>query len=129
MNPIVVVAAYDFGTTYSGYAFSFYDKVMAIRYQQTWEGAPKELMSQKTATSLLLNPQGEFDKFGYEAETKYAELAAEVKHEGWRLFRQFKMLLHNNKVRFRTLTTRVTIIRDLNMQRDLYTETSISCHL
>jgi len=89
-----VVAAFDFGTTYSGYAFSFYDYPMAVRSKlQDWKGAPL-----KTSTCLLLNPEGQFDTFGYEAEAKYANLANEQTHTGWRLFRQFKMMLHNNTV-------------------------------
>lgn len=93
-----LVGAFDFGTTYSGYAFSFYDKPIAVRSNQEWENAPEEVVSMKTATCLLLNPGGEFDKFGYDAEVKYTALANKEEHIGWRLFRQFKMMLHNNKV-------------------------------
>ncbi|XP_052819973.1 heat shock 70 kDa protein 12A-like [Mya arenaria] len=48
---------------------------------------------------------GEFDRFGFEAEDKYASLAEDDEHNGWRLFRRFKMVLHNNK----RLTKDVTV--------------------
>ncbi|XP_052778665.1 heat shock 70 kDa protein 12B-like [Mya arenaria] len=55
-------------------------------------------------TSVLLNPKGEFDSFGFEAEDSYASKAEDDKHEGWRLFRRFKMILHNNKELSRATT-------------------------
>ncbi|XP_052819947.1 heat shock 70 kDa protein 12B-like [Mya arenaria] len=60
-------------------------------------GGAARLVSLKTPTSVLLNPEGEFDKFGFEAEDKYATLAEDDEHHGWRLFRRFKMVLHNNE--------------------------------
>ncbi|XP_052819958.1 heat shock 70 kDa protein 12A-like [Mya arenaria] len=95
----LLVAAFDFGTTYSGYAYSFQDDPNKIQTNQNWYagGGASRLVSLKTPTSVLLNPDGEFDKFGFEAEDKYAILAEEDKHHSWRLFRRFKMVLHNNK--------------------------------
>jgi hypothetical protein len=91
------VAAFDFGTTYSGYAFSFRgDKPMDIRASQDWTYGYS--VPSKTATSVLLNPSKEFDSFGFEAEDKYLGLTEEDKHKGWLLFRRFKMILHNKKV-------------------------------
>ncbi|XP_052760567.1 heat shock 70 kDa protein 12A-like [Mya arenaria] len=95
----LLVAAFDFGTTYSGYAFSFRDDPNKIQTNQNWYagGGASRLVSLKTPTSVLLNPKGEFDKFGFEAEDKYATLAEDDEHHGWRLFRRFKMVLHNNE--------------------------------
>ncbi|XP_052760622.1 heat shock 70 kDa protein 12B-like [Mya arenaria] len=95
----LLVAAFDFGTTYSGYAFSFQDDPNKIQTNQNWYagGGASRLVSLKTSTSVLLNPKGEFDKFGFEAEDKYAILAEDDEHNGWRLFRRFKMVLHRNK--------------------------------
>ncbi|XP_052819966.1 heat shock 70 kDa protein 12A-like [Mya arenaria] len=95
---MLLVAAFDFGTTYSGYAFSFRDDPNKIQTNQSWYagGGASRLVSLKTPTSVLLTPEGEFDKFGFEAEDKYATLAEDNEHHGWRLFRRFKMVLHNN---------------------------------
>ncbi|WAR14055.1 HS12B-like protein [Mya arenaria] len=95
----LLVAAFDFGTTYSGYAFSFRDDPNKIQTNQNWYagGGASRLVSLKTPTSVLLNPEGEFDKFGFEAEDTYATLAEDDEHHGWRLFRRFKMVLHSNK--------------------------------
>ncbi|XP_052819951.1 heat shock 70 kDa protein 12A-like [Mya arenaria] len=95
----LLVAAFDFGTTYSGYAFSFRDDPNKIQANQSWKarGGTSRLMSLKTSTSVLLNPKGKFNKFCFDAEDTYASLAEEEKHHGWRLFRRFKMVLHSNK--------------------------------
>ncbi|XP_052819573.1 heat shock 70 kDa protein 12B-like [Mya arenaria] len=98
-NTTLVVAAFDLGTTYSGYAFSFRDDPNKIQTNQNWYagGGASRLVSLKTPTSVLLNPNGEFDSFGFEAEDKYATLAEDDEHLGWRLFRRFKMVLHSNE--------------------------------
>ncbi|XP_053395912.1 heat shock 70 kDa protein 12B-like [Mercenaria mercenaria] len=91
----LLVAAIDFGTTYSGWAFSFkYDferdptKITA----KNWHG--DQLISSKAPTCVLIKPDGKtFDSFGYTAESKYADLAAEEKHGEWFFFKRFKMML------------------------------------
>ncbi|XP_052788704.1 heat shock 70 kDa protein 12A-like [Mya arenaria] len=103
-----VVVAIDFGTTYSGYAFSFCVDPLQIQTKR-WMAGIAGLMSTKTPTSILLNPKGEFDAFGYDAERKYASLAVDGEHNTWALFRRFKMILHNEK----TLSSESTI-QDVN---------------
>ncbi|XP_052218934.1 heat shock 70 kDa protein 12A-like isoform X3 [Dreissena polymorpha] len=93
----LIVAAFDFGTTYSGYAFSFKHSPNEIKTNKSWNAMSGNLISLKTPTSVLLNEDGEFDSFGFDAEDKYVSLAADGKHHGWRLFRRFKMVLHNQK--------------------------------
>ncbi|XP_062612228.1 heat shock 70 kDa protein 12B-like [Saccostrea cucullata] len=114
----VLVAAIDFGTTYSGYAFSFKDeyekdqtKIMA---NTTWVSGHKNLFSQKTPTCLLLKSDQSFHSFGYEAEDTYTDLANEEKHHSWYFFRRFKMMLHNNMT-----LNRETIILDESGQKKL----------
>lgn len=97
-TPHRVVAAFDFGTTYSGYAFSYRDEPTLVQTNQGWNDGTGDLVSMKTPTCVLLGPDKQFEAFGYEAENKYNRLAAENKHHGWLLFRRFKMLLHNNAV-------------------------------
>ena len=91
----LIVAAFDFGTTYSGYAFSFKDSQNDVKTNKNWTAGSGKLISLKTPTSVLLNVDGEFDSFGFDAEDKYSSLAEDGKHHGWRLFRRFKMVLQN----------------------------------
>lgn len=94
----MVVAAFDFGTTYSGYAFAMRCEPDKICTNMAWNSG--KLLSLKTPTCVLLNPSREFEAFGYDAENKYADLADDENHEGWLFFRRFKMCLHNNKVSY-----------------------------
>ncbi|XP_061163955.1 heat shock 70 kDa protein 12A-like [Saccostrea echinata] len=98
-GPLVVVAI-DFGTTYSGYAFSllnqFQNDPTKIYAFTNWIPASGGLISSKTPSSLLLKPNKEFYKFGYEAEDTYADLAVDDEHHEYYFFRRFKMLLHRN---------------------------------
>lgn len=101
-GPIAVVAI-DFGTTYSGYAFSLQNQFQKDPTQifayTNWIPSSGGLISPKTPTSLLLKPNKDFYKFGYEAEDIYAELALDGKHHEYYFFRRFKMLLHRNPVK------------------------------
>ena len=97
----ILVAAIDFGTTFSGYAFSFRHDYLRDPLKisaNNWIAEGQALVSLKTPTTILLKPDKSFHSFGYEAENKYSDLADDNKHEGWLYFRRFKMLLHKNKV-------------------------------
>ena len=103
----LVIAAIDFGTTYSGYAYTLKHelekprtaKEMCQVLTHNWQsGSSAGLISHKTPTSLLLKKDGTFHSFGYDAERKYIRLAERNEHKGWKFFRKFKMLLHNNEV-------------------------------
>lgn len=94
------VAAIDFGTTYSGYAFSSkddYAKDPMEIHANVWNSGT--MMSQKAPTALLLNPNKTFRSFGYTAETDYTQIAEDDDDDPSRYyyFHRFKMLLHNNK--------------------------------
>ncbi|XP_063446045.1 heat shock 70 kDa protein 12A-like isoform X1 [Mytilus trossulus] len=97
----LIVAALDFGTAYSGYAFSmrsnFKTNPLKIHANQAWNAGGRQLLSLKTPTTLLLNADKQFKAFGYEAENTYADLAIEDEHSDYFLFRRFKMNLHNKK--------------------------------
>ncbi|XP_052068180.1 heat shock 70 kDa protein 12A-like [Mytilus californianus] len=97
----LLVAAIDFGTTYSGYAFSLkyaFDKdPLTIDANQAWNAGGKQLLSLKTPTCLLLDSNKHFDSFGYEAENKYAEIVMENEQDKYYYFHRFKMCLHKNK--------------------------------
>ncbi|XP_052081987.1 heat shock 70 kDa protein 12A-like isoform X7 [Mytilus californianus] len=97
----ILVAALDFGTAYSGYAFSmrgnFKTEPLKIHANQAWNAGGRQLLSLKTPTCLLLNPDKQFDAFGYEAENKYSDLVMDDEHSDYFFFRRFKMNLHNKK--------------------------------
>ncbi|VDI61183.1 Hypothetical predicted protein [Mytilus galloprovincialis] len=74
----LLVAAIDFGTTYSGYAFStrsdFERDPLKIRANQAWNAGGRQLLSLKTPTVILLDKDKKFVSFGYEAENQYSDL-------------------------------------------------------
>ncbi|XP_064601154.1 heat shock 70 kDa protein 12B-like [Liolophura sinensis] len=101
-KPLLVVAI-DIGTTYSGYAFSFQHEFLAdklkITTNKVWLDGDNHLQtSYKTPTSVLFDPDGHFHSFGYEAETKYSQLAKNKEEKNWLLFRRFKMSLYKSEI-------------------------------
>ena len=93
-----VVVAIDFGTTYSGYAYAFRSSPEDIHLMRHPEGGQTVgAVSYKIPTILLLNEQGEFHSFGYEARETYHNLDAEESRK-WLYFEKFKMELHSRKV-------------------------------
>ncbi|XP_010220032.1 PREDICTED: heat shock 70 kDa protein 12B-like [Tinamus guttatus] len=89
-----VVVAIDFGTTSSGYAFSFRSDPEAIHMMRRWEGGDPGVANQKTPTSLLLTPAGTFHSFGYTARDYYHDLDPEEARD-WLYFEKFKMKIHS----------------------------------
>lgn len=94
----IIVAAIDFGTTYSGYAFSFKTSQEDIKMNKNW-GSNVGFQSYKTPTCVLVDQRGGFHSFGYEAEVKYGEIVeGEGDPDQWSMFRHFKMALHSEEV-------------------------------
>jgi len=94
----LVVVAFDFGTTFSGYAFSFRNDPLNVQTNGNWVAGTEKLISLKAPTCVLVDPNDKFDSFGFEAENKYTKLAEEGTIKGWKLFKQFKMILHTKEV-------------------------------
>ena len=98
----LLVAAIDFGTTYSGYAFSFRDHFkknpLEIRTNQAWNAGRHRHLSLKTPTCLLLDDKEELVSFGYEAENKYSDIVIDRKQNEYFFFQRFKMQLYKNMV-------------------------------
>lgn len=72
----LVVVAIDFGTTYTGFAYSFKSdpsKILASK----WSGETLLSATEKAPTCVLLSPDKELIAFGYEAQDKYKELMEE----------------------------------------------------
>ncbi|KAK3101631.1 hypothetical protein FSP39_005017 [Pinctada imbricata] len=92
----LLVAAIDFGTAYSGYAFSmrtdFKNNPLKMEIN-SWSGEGIEMLSYKTPSSILLKSDKTFHSFGYVAEEKYADLASQNKHSDWYYITKFKMKL------------------------------------
>ncbi|XP_062611421.1 heat shock 70 kDa protein 12B-like [Saccostrea cucullata] len=109
------VVAIDFGTTYSGYAFSMRgnflknnEKNINEIYTVPWNAG--ELLSEKTPTTLLLDEDQNFDSFGYEAENTYSRLPEEEKRKYF-YFRRFKMMLYDKDGNLKI--TRNTKLKDM----------------
>ena len=93
-----MVAAIDFGTTFSGWAYCFkHDFDQLNIYAKDWNNGNH--ISTKTPTTVLIKPDGKtFVAFGYDAEDIYAKLCTEDRHKEYYYFCRFKMLLHNKHV-------------------------------
>ncbi|XP_060592450.1 heat shock 70 kDa protein 12A-like [Ruditapes philippinarum] len=90
----LLVAAIDFGTAYSGYAFSTrgeYKNDPLKVCANTWSGG--SLMSLKTSTCILFDKRKKFHSFGFEAEDNYSGYALDNEHNEYYFFRRFKMKL------------------------------------
>lgn len=91
-----IVSAIDFGTTFSGYAYTFLPNKEKIYTNRNW-GQTQGFLLHKTPTCLLLKPDGEFEAFGFEAVLKYNDLSEEDAGNHY-YFDKFKMKLYENKV-------------------------------
>ncbi|XP_060563863.1 heat shock 70 kDa protein 12A-like [Ruditapes philippinarum] len=94
----LVVAAIDFGTTYTGFAYSFKSDSTKI-VTSRWTGENVRTATEKAPTCVLLSPDKRFVAFGYEAEEKYKELLEEdaKNADGHYFFERFKMKLYETK--------------------------------
>ncbi|KAK3585489.1 hypothetical protein CHS0354_003337, partial [Potamilus streckersoni] len=90
-NKRLLTAAIDFGTTYSGYAYSFVNDSTKV-YVNYWEG---KIASVKTPTVILLNPDKSCAAMGEDAQEKYQKLIKAKEAENWYYFERFKMELYS----------------------------------
>ena len=93
-----VVAAIDFGTCNTRMAFGVKgpDKVH-VRVVNNWENAPS-YVSEMVPTCILFNSKRELVAYGWEAEEKFREYEDKERNQSF-LFRNFKMTLHQKRVR------------------------------
>lgn len=98
----LMVAAIDFGTSYSGYAFStvgsYKSNPLEIIHNQSWNSRGKQLISSKTPTCILLTSEKKFVSFGYDAENEYADILLEGEGDNYIFMDKFKMDLHKIKI-------------------------------
>ena len=97
----LMVAAIDFGTTFSGYAFSFRYEFLQDPLRVNagqWLTGSSSAISLKTSTCILFDKNKKFVAFGFEAEDMYSDLTLDQLEGDWYYFRRFKMLLYNSQV-------------------------------
>ena len=107
-----LICAIDFGTTFSGFAYSSkkeYDYDPLNIAVPNWDTPPSVQISYKTPTTLLLDKDQKFLAFGYEAESRYAELVENERNGEYIYIRRFKMLLYNT-LRKKVLIMHISII-------------------
>lgn len=92
------VAAIDFGTTYSGYAYAFTRDPDNIHLMNQRMVSHRSGYGVQQPTVLLLNNKGEFHSFGYDAQEFFHDLDEEECGQ-WLYFEKFKMELHSREVR------------------------------
>ena len=100
------------GTAFSGYAFSFthesatssspssrssFNGGSSIHMMGKWEGSDPGIINQKTPSTLLLTPQGQFHSFGFTARNFYHDLTSDEARD-WLYFDKFKMALYRSAV-------------------------------
>ncbi|CAG2200794.1 unnamed protein product [Mytilus edulis] len=96
----LLVAAIDFGTTFSGYGYisrGDYKDDPTMVYGRIWHSNSQPGLSLKTPTCILFNQNQVFESFGGAAEDKYTELAQAEEHMDWFFFKRFKMQLYDKK--------------------------------
>ncbi|KAK3102458.1 hypothetical protein FSP39_011510 [Pinctada imbricata] len=96
----LLVAAIDFGTTYSGYAFSTRHQFATEReriFAFQWASSVGRLISPKTPTCALFKPDKSLDSCGFRAEERYAELASDNSHRNWYFFKRIKMKMYQKQ--------------------------------
>lgn len=89
-----VVVAIDFGTSRSGFAYKFKEWEDSV-FRDLWPDSP--MSYPKTATYLLVSPQGVVEAWGYTAMKKLADLRAQGTAKDYYFARNFKMELHSGK--------------------------------
>lgn len=111
----LLVAAIDFGTTFSGYAFATrvdFEKDPSTIHVPSWSTPSRDLISFKTPTTVLMDEDEEFVAFGFEAETKYAEQLEKGKGYEYFYFDRFKMLMYSH--------AKVQVYKNIKIHVQLY---------
>ena len=99
LDDISVVAAIDFGTTYSGYAFSTKTNPERVYVHAKWGEVMAIPHSFKTPTCILTDRNLRFIALGYDAISQFNSMGSD-EAEGFRFFAGFKMKLHTDKAGF-----------------------------
>ncbi|XP_035994603.1 heat shock 70 kDa protein 12A-like [Fundulus heteroclitus] len=90
------IIAIDFGTTYSGYAFSITDSIKEIEPHVKYWGDEVGLETVKTPTCILFDENEQFISFGYPAKDSYILKKSKEARQMF-FFDCFKMSLYGKK--------------------------------
>ena len=96
-SPWPVVAAIDFGTHGTGYAWTEVTSTnrdpgqRKIRYRDRWSGTNR--IYPKNLTALLLDEAGAVQEWGHDAVRTWRELSTEDRHHKYTFVSDFKMAL------------------------------------
>ena len=110
----LVVVGIDFGTTYSGYGYSFrneYQKDHRKIYSNDGWKSGDGLVTIKMPTVILFDENGKFHSFGYKAEAVYSRLLEDHKADGHSYFSSFKMKLFQEEDSKEFVDPRLKVIR------------------
>ncbi|XP_013763551.1 heat shock 70 kDa protein 12A-like, partial [Pundamilia nyererei] len=91
------IIAIDFGTAYSGYAFSLEKIEAEIEPRLKYWGQQVALRTPKTPTCILFDEHGKFLSFGYEAQSAYFKTRGDEARKKF-FFECFKMSLYGKKL-------------------------------
>lgn len=89
-----LVAAIDFGTAYSGHAFSSRGDFKNDPLKITAHKWSKDLLTLKTPTCALFDGNKKLIAFGHDAEKTFGELSENGAHQEHYFFERFKMQLY-----------------------------------
>lgn len=111
-----LVAAIDFGTTYSGHAYSLKGKFENDPLKIKAHSWSKSLFSHKTPTTALFDKDQKLIAFGYDAEQRFRELSQNGEHQEHYFFERFKMQLYNYESgdKEQKRLTKDSMIRDIS---------------
>ncbi|XP_076088878.1 heat shock 70 kDa protein 12A-like [Mytilus galloprovincialis] len=113
----LMVAAIDFGSAYSGCAFSTKNSFMKNPLDIFMIALDQQGNAPfKVPTVLLLNPDKKFVAFGHKAEDQYTDLLEKTPDEAhkWYYFSRFKMQLYNNMKLKKSMT-----IKDITGKKEM----------
>ena len=93
----MISAAIQIGTEHNCFAVMDSSKQISVPTAafHRWPGmTPTDV----TSTCVLVNPQSQFDSFGFDAERKFWHLKENGEHRGWMMFEPFKSLVNDFRV-------------------------------
>lgn len=122
----LLIAAIDFGTTFSGYAFAWISELQedpspSRIHINNWWASNRSFVSYKTSSTVLLNRYKQLVDFGFDAESKYAYLLEVGEHEDYFYVRHFKMILYDHaktEVRYSILI--IVYFVNINVIQNIY---------
>lgn len=99
----MIVAAIDFGTTYSGFAYCKHidyrkNPANPSIYCQQWINDGPSNIREKAPTCVLFDQDEKFHSFGFDAVNYFYENAETTDFTKWFYFEHFKMMLFKEKV-------------------------------